>query len=389
MKHDEQVRLTKELLARLDSGTNVDAGGFRKNPTSAYTDPGRAEREWEAFFRGHPQVIGLSGDLPVVGSFLTMSDLGTPVLACRAEDGGFRAFVNACRHRGTAVEERERGTTRRFTCPFHAWTYSTDGALVGLPKADHFGDIDPSCHGLIELPSEERHGLLFVHPDPAGAVDARTLLGDQLDDELASWNLGELTTLTADTYDMPLNWKLAMDTFGETYHFPVLHRDTLSASFHGNVQCYDTFDRNHRMILCRRDIDWMRAQPENEWRITIGGLPVYFLFPNVQLIISHFGLQLVRAYPVPGEPGRHVSRVNFYLRPGAAEEREAVEIATAFAEIIRDEDYRAASTSQAAADSGAIDHLLFGRNEPALHHYHNTFREALGLTPLPLLDTPS
>ena len=82
-----------------------------------------------------------------------------------------------------------------------------------------------------------------------------------------------------------------------------------------------------------------------------------------------------------------MSRINFYLRPGVAEERDAREIATAFAEIIRDEDYRAASTSQAAAESGVVDHLLFGRNEPALHHYHNTFREALGHEPLPLLDS--
>ena len=385
MRQDEQVRLTKELLAKLDSGTNVDAGGFRKNPSSAYTDPARAELEWEKLFRGHPHIIGTSGDLAESGSFFTMSDLGVPLLATRDEHGVYHSFVNACRHRGTAVEERERGTTRRFSCPFHAWTYSTDGALVGIPKSDHFGEVDKSCLGLVELPSEERHGLLFVHPDPKGSLDAAGLLGPELDAELASWRLQDLERLTADTYDMELNWKLAMDTFGETYHFPVLHRDTLANSFHGNVQCYDTFGRNHRMILCRRDIDWMREQPESEWRVTIGGLPVYFLFPNVQLIMSHFGMQLVRAYPVPGQPGRHVSRINFYLRPGVVEQRDAIGIATDFAEIIRDEDYRAATTSQAAANSGVVDHLLFGRNEPALHHYHNTFNEALGLEPLPLL----
>ena len=102
--------------------------------------------------------------------------------------------------------------------------------------------------------------------------------------------------------------------------------------------------------------------------------------------MNHYGMQLVRAYPVRGEPGRHVSRVNFYVRPWAAGEQSIHDIATGFAEVIRDEDYRAASTSQAAADSGAIDHLLFGRNEPALHHYHNTYREALGMDPLPLLE---
>ncbi len=389
MRHDVQVQLLKELMARLDTGTNVDAGGFRKNPTSAYTDPDLAEREWQEFFRSQPQVIGLSGDVPAPGSFFTMDDFGVPIIAVRDDSGRFRALVNACRHRGSTLEDRPSGTAKRFTCPFHAWSYSNDGALVGLPKADHFGAIDFDCHGLVELPAEERHGLLWVHPDPEASLDAAGVLGEELDAEMESWNLAELSRLTADTYDVPLNWKLAMDTFGETYHFPVLHRDTLAMSFIGNAQCYETFDRHHRMILCRRDIVPMRELPEEEWRITIGGLPVYYLFPNVQLIPNHYGLQLVRAYPVPGQPGRHVSQITFYLRPDFPDSEAAQHIATNFAEVIRDEDYHVAAGSQTAANSGLIDHVIFGRNEPALHHYHNTYRQALGMEPLPLLDSPN
>ncbi len=59
-------------------------------------------------------------------------------------------------------------------------------------------------------------------------------------------------------------------------------------------------------------------------------------------------------------------------------------MARRFASIIRDEDYVAAAASQRGADSGLIRHFVFGRNEPALHHYHNTYNEALGLPPLPL-----
>ena len=55
-------------------------------------------------------------------------------------------------------------------------------------------------------------------------------------------------------------------------------------------------------------------------------------------------------------------------------------------EIIRDEDYAVAATSQLGAESGLQDSMLFGRNEPALHHYHNTYREALGMEPLPLIE---
>ncbi|MDG2908871.1 MAG: Rieske (2Fe-2S) protein, partial [Acidimicrobiales bacterium] len=180
MEHVEQVAQIKTMLARLDSGITVDAGGFRRNPAWVYTDPELAERERAAFFAGHPQLIGLSGDLPGPGSFLTTFDLDTPILATRGQDGNFRAFVNSCRHRGVVLEERERGSERRFACRFHQWTYADDGTLVGLPKEEHFGDVDRSCLGLFELPSVEQDGLLWVHPDPAGSIDLEEQLGTDL-----------------------------------------------------------------------------------------------------------------------------------------------------------------------------------------------------------------
>ena len=144
MEHNEQLTQIKVLLSRLDSGTNVDAGGVRLNPTNSYTDLARACQERVLFFGSHPQLLGLSCDLPEPGSFFTADDLATRILATRDEDGRFRAFVNACRHRGVAVEEEERGTKRRFVCPFHSWSYDPKGALVGLPKEEQFGEIDTS-----------------------------------------------------------------------------------------------------------------------------------------------------------------------------------------------------------------------------------------------------
>lgn len=394
MRHAQQVQLIEEMLERLDAGVNVDAGGLRRNPTSVYVDPDLAERERDAFFRGHPQIVGLSADLPEPGSFLTMDDLGTPIIAARGSDGEFVAMVNACRHRGARVVTDERGSTRRFTCAFHNWSYATDGRLVGVPKADHFGDIDLTCHGLVQLPAVERHGLLWIHPEPDGEIDVDGLLTPELSGELADWRLDELRYLDRDRYDVACNWKLAMDTFGETYHFPALHQNTINLAFHGNVQCYDTFGRNHRMLLCRRAIDDLRHLPREQWDITVATLPAYWLFPNVQVLPFQDGCYLVRAYPHATDPGRHTSHITFYLRPGVTEaadvagEEQQRTLAQLFASIIRDEDYVMSASQQATANSGALAETVFGRNEPALHHYHNTYREALGLDPLPLI-TPA
>lgn len=383
MQRAEQIKQLKLMMQRLDDGTNVDAGVMLKNPSRVYTCPGLAQQEWDGFFRGHPQLLGLSGDLPEPGSFLTTNDFGIPVLATRTAGGQFRAFLNVCRHRGVTLETEASGKRKHFSCPFHAWTYANTGDLVSVPKEDHFGHLDKACHGLIPLPAEERYGLLFVHPDPKGALDVDSLLGD-LAPEFESWGWENLLHIGHDTYDMPLNWKLTMDTFGETYHFTALHRNTLALNFYGNVQCYDTYGRNHRMILCMKEIDALRQRPEETWEITEGTFPVYYLFPNVQLNISRFGMIMVRAYPDPKNPGRSISRITIYSR------REALEangelilgVSQTFANIIRDEDYACAARSQIGAESGLQEYVIFGRNEPALHHYHNTYRAALGMEPL-------
>ena len=383
MEKQEQVRLVRQLMQRLDDGTTVDAGVVLRNASSVYTSPELAGREWQTFFREYPQVIGLSGDLPERGSFMTLSDFCVPVLAVRDDTGEFRAFLNVCRHRGVVVEGEAHGKRSRFSCPFHAWTYSNRGDLVSIPKAGHFGAVDKACHGLIPLPAAERHGFLFVHADPEGAIDPDALLAG-LVPEFESWGFGGLRNIGYDSYEMRLNWKLAMDTFGETYHFNTLHRNTLALSFYGNVQCYDVFGRNHRMILCKKQVDELRGQPEANWDITTASLPVYYLFPNVQLNVFSFGLVMVRAYPDPADPARSISRVSIYARPEALElnGEEIMSISRAFAEVVRDEDYTVAARSQLGAESGLSEYVVYGRNEPALHHYHNTYRAALGMEPL-------
>ena len=387
MRQDEQVRVIRNLMKHIDHDTNVDAGGVRRIQASEYTSVERAEIEWATFFRSHAQVIGMSGDLPRPKSFLTVDDFGVPVLATRDQEGRFRAFVNVCRHRGTIVESGPRGEKSRFVCPFHAWTYDSSGALIGIPKKDQFGSVDAACLGLVELPAVERHGFLWVHPQPDGQLDAKALLAG-LDEEFESWNFGGMMHTGDAVYETPMNWKLAIDTFGETYHFEVLHRNTLAPIFRGNVQGYDVYGRNHRMALCKHAIEGMRDIPQSDWRVTAGAFPVYYLFPNVQVNVGDGNLILVRVYPVAGQPGKSFSRVSFYATPEAvaANPEFVAGSQRAFAEIIRDEDYVAAASSYRGAASGQVKEFIFGRNEPALHHYHNTYHAALGLPAIPLED---
>jgi len=276
MRHQVQVEVIKELLQQIDTDTNIDAGGIMQCPTDTYTSQDILDREWATFFRGHAQIIGLSGDLAAPGDFITSNDLGVPILATRTRNGEFKAFLNSCRHRGPQVEHNRRGKKHSFSCMFHAWTYANSGELVGVPKEAHFGGLDKSCLGLIELPALAQYGFLWVHLDPAATLSGDELF-EGLHDDFSHWGWDKYEFLDETTFDMQPNWKLATDTFGGTYHFARLHKNTLAKDFLGDVLSYHHYQRNHRMVLCRKAMEGLRHVAEADWNIYQAGFPVYFI----------------------------------------------------------------------------------------------------------------
>lgn len=406
MRQAKQVELMKHMLQMIDDDSTEDAGQLVKNPTASYVSKDIAEREWETMFENHAQIIGLSGDLPEPGSFLTTHDLGIPILATRDKEGHFHAFVNACRHRGAVLTEDARGKQNRFACPFHAWTYASNGQLLGIREPKKFGDLDKSCYGLVELPSVEKYGLLVVHPREDGEINVDELLGADLVEEIQSWKVDEATYSGGRELEKDMNWKLAIDTFGENYHFHTLHSNHLDALFYGDATAYDEYGRNHRLSLASRYIDVMREQPEKAWNVTDAGIVVYYLFPNVQLVLVNRTMILFRIYPDRNDATRSITRASFYDAPHIgsqllgeteqelnsenlyeADTKQRMEFnSDTLLEIINStlelEDYYMAEKSQLAASSGRVEHFVFGRNEPALQHFHRGFRDALDMSPM-------
>jgi phenylpropionate dioxygenase-like ring-hydroxylating dioxygenase large terminal subunit len=157
----EFTSLARRALAHLDAKTTDQAESPMALPVDAYIDEARYQREVDRIFRCLPLGLALSIEIPDATSYRALRVLNVPLIIVRGEDGVARAFINACRHRGTPVCEEGRGRTQRFVCPYHAWTYNDHGALVALYGATTFGDIDRSKFSLTELPCAERAGLIW------------------------------------------------------------------------------------------------------------------------------------------------------------------------------------------------------------------------------------
>jgi glycine betaine catabolism A len=190
-------------------------------PPRAFTDDGVFEWEIENLFRGWV-CVGHVSAVDRAGKYVTRELGADSVVVIGAEDGGPRAFLNVCRHRGSRIVEDAEGAVRkRLRCPYHAWSYGLDGSLVAAPHMDEVEDFDFSCWGLLPVPVAVLGGLVLTDlsgdaPDPAEHV------GDLLD-HLERYRLAGLERADRRLYDVAANWKGIIENYNECLHCPGVH----------------------------------------------------------------------------------------------------------------------------------------------------------------------
>jgi phenylpropionate dioxygenase-like ring-hydroxylating dioxygenase large terminal subunit len=382
MNRQDQIGLLKQLLHYVETGTTALADAPWENDVSVYADPAHLAREERILFRRHPMLMGFASEWATPGAFRTDDHLGVPILVVRGQDGRLRAFLNVCRHRGAKVADGA-GTARVFSCPYHAWTYDLAGRVRGIPDERCFPGVRPGRSSLTELPLCEKHGLVWVIPTPAadGATrfDIDPWLGG-LGAELAGFGFASWHFQDRRLIPETMNWKLVMDTFHEGYHIGFLHRESLKEILHGNVADFAAYGFNHRLTFPRKKLDRLSAEPEDTWDLMWNTTVIYALFPNTILMLQGDHVELARIFPREGRADRAMMELSLHVprAPTTAEEvdhwRKNMQLVL---DVVTGEDFPAGRSIQAGIRSGAQTHTVFGRNEPAMIHYHRSLQAAL------------
>jgi phenylpropionate dioxygenase-like ring-hydroxylating dioxygenase large terminal subunit len=379
MQQSAQIEVAHQLLDYIDTRTTAMADDIYRQPVREYTCPERAAREHATLFRALPLCLGLSGLLPERGSYATHEVSGLPLVLTRAEDGEVRALLNVCRHRGARVAEG-CGTTRAFACPYHAWTYGLDGRLASRPEDAAFAGAPRTQHGLTPLPTTERDGLIWALPVPGGTLDLDAhLLG--FGEELAGFDLGRFHLYASRVIERRMNWKLLLDTFLESYHFCVLHKDSICSIFHQNLSTFDAWGPHFRLINPRRSIAEMRALPAREWNLLPHMVGLYVLFPNTVLVWQLDHVELWQIFPGPSAPEDSVVLLSLYTPEPALTEsarRHWDKNLDLVLHVVENEDFPLGEGVQRGLHTPAQQHIVFGRNEPGLAHFHRSVTAMVG-----------
>ncbi|MEU4311038.1 SRPBCC family protein [Nocardia sp. NPDC024068] len=378
---EERIRRT---LEHLRNDTTDEFGHTTWFRPEEFTDTAIARRERDLVFGRVPSIVAHGSEIPRPGDFFTLQLPRNNVIVVRQRDGGVKTLVNLCRHRGAMVEKEEKGRCRLFSCPYHRWSYDTDGSLRTITRDNTFGEADRAEMGLIALPTEERHGFIWVIDDADAEIDVASWLGPEMDAVLASYSLDALVTVRSQGFDEPVNWKIMQDAFLDGYHIQYAHPNTAAKHIHTNVLAFDDFGRHCRFIAPRKSIDrWIEEDPADR-SLASHVTETHFLLPNSTLLRQPDHFQLLTFRPHPTDPQR--SRMEMRLIVPKVEDTEMTEERWTrlwdknweiLLAVLHAEDFPLLRDSQVSMASANAGRMILGRNEVANQVFRRGVQELL------------
>jgi nitrite reductase/ring-hydroxylating ferredoxin subunit len=197
------------------------------------------QEELERIFTRAWLFVGHESQVPNPNDYV-MSMMGSEsVVLTRSRDNKLHVFLNTCRHRGMKVVRYDAGSTPVFTCPYHAWSYSTDGSLVEVPGAligvpsyrDAYREqLDKVEWGLVNVAQLVNHkGSIWATWDPH-APSFEDYMGDMLmylDILLDAWDGGDGGSEVVGgviKWRLPSNWKFPAENAGGDPLHTISHR---------------------------------------------------------------------------------------------------------------------------------------------------------------------
>jgi len=328
-------------------------------PSERYFDPAVFERELRGVFGREWVCVGREADWPDPGSYRLVRLAGQRVLVVRSPDSGLNAFFDTCRHRGSALCERDEGRFGggRIVCPYHAWVYDLEGRLLGTPKVPEEFLPDRDRLGLYPVALDCWGGFVFLNlAGPSAPGLAESLGGDAR--LLDRWPLETLAVARRESHRIACNWKVFWENFMECLHCPVVHPDLcrLVPMYGQGVNSQDDLPEGHPLREAGRLRDGAATwSPDGATTLPplpglgeeelAAGMTFFTSLPSMFVVAHADYVRSVRV--VPAAPEQTELEVDWLVHPDALSAAKAqVERLTEFGRRVVLEDARVCELNQ-------------------------------------------
>ena len=373
-----KIALLDELLALDAQKTPYLDAQWVNESVERYHCEAIFKAEQTRIFRRLPQIAAHRSALPESNSYLVCEVGGISLLLTRDAEGVVRAFHNVCRHRGARLVEGSKGCQKRFSCPYHAWTYSNQGQLLGVPhQATGFPDLGKSQWGLKSVSCFESFGWIWVCLDESWQLDSSDHLHG-LDNDLAALQCEAHHAFDSTRWVINANWKLLVEGGLESYHFKVAHRDTIAPLFLDNLSSYQRFGPHIRSVLPRATMTDLHDLPKQDWRIRAHCNLLYTFLPTTQFLVQADHFVWIQSKPISAGQTELTltTMIQETADTGADAERYWTKNHALTLRTLK-EDFELAEGIQANIESGATESINFGRFEGALAAFNQTVDDLL------------
>ena len=372
MERETEVGLIEELLGLREAKSHYLDDEIEFNSVDQYQSEAIFQRERDQMFARLPAVAAHVSELPNPGDFVKREIAGRSILVTRDAQGEVHAFLNICRHRGTQLVDDESGCKHRFTCPYHAWSYTNTGELVSVPHMDTgFPDLDKAKYSLKSLQCEERFGFIWVIATPDVSFDFDAYYAP-IAAEAEGLDLANMAIAHEEKKVHNSNWKILVEGGIESYHFKVAHRKTIGPYFEDNLSSYQMLGDHMRSVLMRSSMHVLRDQPTSQWRLRDHANIIYTFFPTTQLLVQKDHVVWINSRPVSA--GQTELRLATLAPKSRLAEEAYWQKNHQITSTTLNEDFVIGESIQNGFASGANDVITFGRFEGALPEFNRTIK---------------
>ena len=344
-----------------------------------YFDPAVYEKEKETIFYRSWNFVCHVEQVRDIGGYATAMVADQNVFVIRGRDGVLRGFYNVCQHR---AHELLKGSGKRkvIVCPYHGWSYETDGRLKNARNSQDLPDFNSEEFGLKPVRVEEFLNFIFVNLD----ADAPPLSGQtgDLDAEIRSYapDLNILTHAHRLRYELAANWKNVIDNFLECYHCNIAHpafadlidmptyRSKTYGIYSSHIACSGPGD-NKAYAFAKEGDD-----PD---------FGAWWLWPNVNFLVNPGESNVVVMHMMPAGPETTIEQLDFYFLTKKPNEQQRALIEY-FDKVLNPEDIALVESVQRGLHSRGyhqsryiVDRDRTELSEHAVHHFHSLALDAL------------